>query len=96
MSYKLKFLKSAFKEWNKLDPAVKKQFKKNLEKRLENPHVEKSRLRGYKNLYKIKLPSLGYRLAYVVEESEITVFVVTVGRRDRICEILPERLPDSS
>ena len=94
MSYKLKFFKSALKEWKKLDPVVKNQLKKQLERRLENPHVETSRLRGYKNLYKIKLRSLGYRLAYVVKEKEITIFVVSVGRRDKIYELLKGKLRD--
>ncbi len=95
MSYRLKFFKSALKEWKKLDPVVKNQFKKQLERRLENPHVVTSRLRGYKNLYKIKLRSLGYRLAYVVKEKEITIFVVSVGRRDKIYELLKDKLRDS-
>lgn len=95
MSYKLKFIKSALKEWRKLDSVVKDQFKKQLKKRLENPHMETSRLRGYKNLYKIKLRSLGYRLAYVVKESEITIIVISVGRRDRIYEELKDRLRES-
>ena len=79
---------------NKLDPVVKNQFKKQLERRLENPHVETSRLRGYKNHYKIKLRSLSYRLAYVVKEMEITIFVVSVGRRDRIYDLLKDKLRD--
>jgi len=74
---------------------VRNQFKKQLERRLENPHVETSRLRGYRNLYKIKLISLGYRLAYVVKENEITIFIVSVRRRDKIYELLTDKLPDS-
>ncbi len=92
MSYRLKFIKSAFKEWKKLDPLIKNQFKKKLEKRLENPRVESARLKGYKDLYKIKLRSLGWRLAYVVKESEITIYVICVGRRDNIYGILKDRL----
>ena len=95
MSYKLKFFKSALKEWKNLDPVVKNHFKKQLERRLENPHVDTSRLRGYKNLYKIKLRSVGYRLAYVVRESEITIYVIAVGRRDKIYEVLKEKLRNS-
>jgi len=74
---------------------VRNQFKKQLERRLENPHVETSRLRGYRNLYKIKLISLGYRLTYVVKENEITIFIVSVRRRDKIYELLTDKLPDS-
>lgn len=92
MTYKLKFFKSAYKEWQKLDSHVQNQFKTHLEKRIEKPHIESAKLRGYANLYKIKLRSVGYRLAYLVEEKEICVYVICVGRRDKIYEILPLRL----
>ncbi len=95
MSYRLKFIKSALKEWKKLDPLIKSQFKKKLRGRLENPRVESARLKNYKNLYKIKLRALGYRLAYVVKESEITIYIISVGRRDRIYGVLKDRLQDS-
>ncbi|MFH1491596.1 MAG: type II toxin-antitoxin system RelE/ParE family toxin [Pseudomonadota bacterium] len=88
MNYKLKFLPSALKEWHKLAPEIKKQFKVHLQKRLENPHIDSARIRGYKNYYKIKLRSVGYRLVYEVEEKEITVYVICVGRRDTIYKIL--------
>ncbi len=94
MRHRLKFVKSAFKEWKKLDPLIKNQFKRQLEKRLENPRMETARLKGYKDLYKIKLGSLGYRLAYIVKESEITIYVISVGRRDTIYGILKDRLRD--
>jgi mRNA interferase RelE/StbE len=92
MTYKLMFFESAYKEWQKLDPHVQKQFKTHLKKRLENPHVASAKLRGYPNLYKIKLKSVGYRMAYLVEDKEISVYVICVGRRDKIYEILPRRL----
>ena len=88
MTYKLKFFKSAFKEWKKLDPYLHKQFKVHLEKRLKNPHVESARLKGHPNLYKIKLKSMGYRLAYLAEDKEITVYVICIRRRDKIYDIL--------
>ena len=62
MSYELGFLPSALKEWQKLDNSVKMQFKKKLKERLENPKVAKDKLRGYENIYKIKLKDAGYRL----------------------------------
>jgi mRNA interferase RelE/StbE len=92
MRYKLKFIKTALKEWRKLDPLIKKHFKKKLAQRLENPRVESARLKNYENLYKIKLRALGYRLAYVVRESEITIYVISVGRRDKIYQDMKDRL----
>ena len=62
MSYELGFLPSALKEWQKLDNSVKMQFKKKLVERLETPKVAKDKLRGYENIYKIKLKDAGYRL----------------------------------
>ena len=91
MSYKLKFLPSALKEWRKLAPEIRAQFKTHLHRRLEKPHIDTARIRGYKNHYKIKLRSVGYRLVYEVEEREITLYVICVGRRDSIYKILKRR-----
>jgi len=73
----------AFKEWNKLDKAIKEQFKKKLKERLNNPRVESSRLSGMKDRYKIKLRSAGYRLVYEVDDGVIVVTVVAIGKRER-------------
>lgn len=54
MTYKIKFLPSALKEWRKLAPPLQKQFKKKLLERAENPHNIASQLRGFENTYKIK------------------------------------------
>jgi len=94
MSYRLRFIKSAFREWKKLDPFIKSQFREHLKERLEHPHVESARLKGHIDLYKIKLKSVGYRLAYALNESEITVYVISVARRDKIYELLKDRLQD--
>lgn len=83
MSYKLKFLPSALKEWKKLGPAIRAQLKKKLEERLVEPVVPADRLTGFKNHYKIKLRSAGYRLVYEVDQGEISVIVITVGKRER-------------
>ncbi len=83
MSYKLTFHPKALKEWRKLDSAIAKQFKKKLEERLENPRVPKDKLSGFENVYKIKLRSSGFRLAYEVKEDEIVIFVLAVGKRDK-------------
>ena len=91
MSYKLKFLPSALREWRKLAPEIKEQFKAHLSLRLENPNIDSARIRGYKHHYKIKLRSVGYRLVYEVEEKEFTVYVIGVGRRDTIYKMLKKR-----
>jgi mRNA interferase RelE/StbE len=88
MTYKLKFLPSALKEWRKLAPEIKEQFKSHLSRRLENPHIDSARIRGYKHHYKIKLRSAVYRLVYEIAEKAISVYVICVGRRDTIYKIL--------
>ncbi|BBO21079.1 MAG: RelE toxin [Rhodocyclaceae bacterium] len=83
MTYSLAFRETALKEWKKLDPPIREQFKKKLVERLERPRVESARLSGMPDCYKIKLKSAGYRLVYQVEDRTVTVVVVAVGRRER-------------
>jgi mRNA interferase RelE/StbE len=83
MIYKLKFHPKAFKEWKKLSQDIKQQFKKVLKIRLQQPHVQSAKLTAsLKNCYKIKLRSIGYRLIYQVNDNEICIVIIAVGRRD--------------
>lgn len=81
--YRLKFLPIALKEWKKLGFTIQIQFKKKLSERLEDPHVPSARLHGYKNYYKIKLRTLGFRLVYEVIDQALVVIVIGVGKRDK-------------
>ena len=83
MSYNLKFLPTALKEWKKLDSTIQHQFKKKIAERLEKPHIRSSRLSGFENHYKIKLRTSGYRLVYEVIDSNLVVLVITVGKREK-------------
>jgi mRNA interferase RelE/StbE len=83
MTYELEFKKSALKEWKKLGATVQSQFKKKLANILDNPHISSSKLSGGNELYKIKLRDAGYRLVYEVNDTVITVTVISVGKRDR-------------
>ena len=83
MSYRLEFLPSARKEWNKLGPTIRQQFVKKLRERLEHPRVVAAALHGMPDHYKIKLRQLGYRLVYRVSDEIVTVTVVAVGKRER-------------
>ncbi|OED45606.1 addiction module toxin RelE [Endozoicomonas sp. (ex Bugula neritina AB1)] len=83
MIYELEFKTSALKEWNKLNPAVKDQFKKILERRLSDPHVPSAKVIGAPNLYKIKLRQLGFRLVYSVSDKTVTISVIAIGKRNR-------------
>ena len=83
MTYDLQFHEKALKEFQGLDPAVKKRLKRKLKERLEVPHVDAARLSGHRNRYKIKLKSPGIRLVYEVVDDLLIVFVLAVDKRER-------------
>lgn len=82
-SYRLQFGRNALRQWKKLDPDTKRQFSKKLESILENPHIPSARLHGFRNSYRVKLRSVGYRLGYKVIDDRLIVLVISVGRRDK-------------
>ena len=82
MTYSLEFKPKALKEWKKLDHSIKLQFHKKLGERLVTPRVPHSKLSGFPNVYKIKLRSSGFRLAYEVVDEKIVVMVLSVGKRE--------------
>ncbi len=81
MTYNLKFLPTALKEWEKLDNSIRNQLKKKLKERLINPCIPGNELRGFKNHYKIKLRTSGYRLVYEVVDEGICILVI--GKRNK-------------
>ena len=83
MTYELAFVESALKEWRKLAPQIREQFKGKLQERLEHPHVVSARLHGLPDCYKIKLRAVGYRLVYQVDDKVVLVTVIAVGKRDK-------------
>jgi len=94
MTYKLKFTDISNKEYKKLNSTIQEQFKKKLKERLENPRVQKDKLSGYENVYKIKLRSSGFRLAYEVKDEQILVLVLSVGKieNNKVYENLKDRI----
>ena len=82
MTYYLEYMPKALKKWNKLDISIKKQFYKKLQERVKNPKVQKDKLSGYSDIYKIKLRSSGFRLLYEVQDEQIVVLVLSVGKRE--------------
>ncbi|WP_049622763.1 type II toxin-antitoxin system RelE family toxin [Frateuria defendens] len=83
MTYSLEFVASALKEWRKLSPVVRDQFKSKLAERLERPHVPAARLHGLPDCYKIKLRTAGCRLVYRVDDRVVVVTVIAVGKREK-------------
>ncbi|MCI5143428.1 MAG: type II toxin-antitoxin system RelE/ParE family toxin [Candidatus Electrothrix sp. ATG1] len=93
MPYKLKFLPTALKEWEKLDGSIRNQLKKKLESVLNSPEIPANRLRNFEHHYKVKLRSSGYRLVYEVISDEVVVLVIAIGKREgnRIYEVAKQR-----
>lgn len=83
MNYELVFDPRAYKEWKKLGATVKTQFKKKLAEVLVQPRIEKARLHQFPDCYKIKLRTSGYWLVYQVRDNVVTVFVVSIGKREK-------------
>ena len=82
-TYKLRFHEQAWREWQALDASVREPLKKKLAERQLNPRVPASALHGMTDCYKIKLHSVGYRMIYRVDESEIFIIVIATGKRDK-------------
>jgi mRNA interferase RelE/StbE len=82
-TYRLKFVPSAWAEWQALDGSVKEPLRKLLKKRLNNPHMPGAALHGeLAGFYKIKLRKQGYRLVYGVEYDALVVMVMAVDKRE--------------
>ena len=83
MRYKLRFHEKALREWQQLDASIREPLKKKLAERLETPRVPAAALHGMPDCYKIKLHSVGYRLIYRVDETDVFVTVIATGKRDK-------------
>jgi len=78
-TYRLEFLPSALKEWDKLGASIRDQFAKRLRERLDNPRIYTARLSDMPDCYKIKLRTAGYRLVYRVNDKIVVIIVIAVG-----------------
>ena len=82
-TYRLKFTAAALAEWKALDGSIKETFRKLLKKRMLQPHLPGSALKGpLIGCYKIKLRQQGYRLIYTVEDEVLIVLVLTISKRE--------------
>jgi mRNA interferase RelE/StbE len=81
--YRLRFESQAWEEWKSLDGAPKQALRDALIKRLDNPHVPGSALKGeLAGCYKIKLLKAGYRLVYEVLDEVVVLLVLAVDKRE--------------
>ena len=92
MIYELAIHPEAEREWNKLDESVKKRFKQKLQKeRLTQPRVAKDALHGLPDLYKIKITTPQFRLAYHVNDNTGLLTILAVSSRDDVYALLQSR-----
>jgi mRNA interferase RelE/StbE len=83
MPFELAFQTEALREWRKLTPGIREQFKNKPIQWLTEPRVPASKLRGSSNRTKIRLRAAGYPLVAGVRDHELLVLVVAVGKRQR-------------
>ncbi len=90
--YTLQFVPAALDEWNALDSSIKEILRTALRKRLEQPKLPGSALKGkLTGCYKIKLLKQGYRLIYEVLDTQVVVLVLAVNKReDALAYLLAE------
>lgn len=82
-AYELHFHKDALAEWEKLDAGMRERLKKKLVRRLQNPFVDSSLLKGeLAGLYVIRSHKDGLRLVYEGNTSLKTLTVASVGKRE--------------
>ncbi|MBL0123879.1 MAG: type II toxin-antitoxin system RelE/ParE family toxin [Betaproteobacteria bacterium] len=83
---------AAEKEWARLDNSVKARFKTRLAERLENPPVANAALSGARDLYRIKITSPQFRLAYHIDDASRRLTILAVTSRDDVYDALASRL----
>lgn len=92
MPYQLAIDSAAEKEWARLDSSVKARFKTELAERLKNPRVANAALSGSPDIYKIKITTPQFRLAYQVDDAAKRLTILAVTSRDDVYDALSGRL----
>ena len=93
MAYRLANHPEAEREWAKLDESIRQRFRKKLiGERLLQPRVVKDALHGAPDLYRIKITTPQYRLAYHVNDADHIVTLLAISTRDDVYALLRGRL----
>jgi mRNA interferase RelE/StbE len=77
------FRPKAAKAFKKLDPALQKQVARKLSERKTNPKVLTDSVREIPGAYKIKLRASGFRLIYLVRDTQLVILILSIGKRER-------------
>ena len=94
MSYKIRYYRSFYKEFNKIPNTHQKKIKNILLKLVNNPQIRLS------NTVPLKLRSKGvfrtrignYRLIYQINKQKKTILIVGIGTRGKVYKILSKLL----
>jgi len=80
--YRLKFVPDAWREWQALDGSIKQALKPPLAKRLQNPMSPAHSCTRIGGLLQDQTAQARLPLVYVVEDDELVVLVLSVGKRE--------------
>jgi mRNA interferase RelE/StbE len=84
--YKLVFLRSAEKEFKKLDFVVQKQIRSKLETLCSNPMALENNIKALKGEYqgKYRLRVSQYRVIFQIKESQLIIIIVRIRHRREV------------
>ena len=89
MNYDLAIHPDAEREWGKPDESIRRRFEQKLQKeRLTHPRAAKDALHGLQDVYKIKITTPQFRLAYHVNDQLRLVTILAVSSRDDVYALL--------
>lgn len=84
-TYTIEFVKSARKEFERLDKNIRAKTAEALNLLAQNPYSELlkiKKMKGASNLYRIRLGD--YRLVYEIRNDRLVVIVIKVGHRREV------------
>lgn len=88
-NYKIEFDEAAIKDLDSLTPKARKQISEAVKKLKEDPRSAGSKLKGYKNLYRLRTGD--YRIVYAIEDDVLVILIIAVGPRKEIYDLLKRR-----
>jgi len=83
MNYKVIFIEDVYKDLQKLDKSLQIEILKVIKKLEENPYLGKPLKGNLKNFYKIYVFRKKYRIVYTLEENNLIILIVGIGKRDK-------------
>lgn len=84
--YKLVFLKSAQKEFKKIDKVMQKHIENKLRKLAKNPDILQNNITPLKGNHKgkFRLRVLEYRVVFQVKNKELLIIIVRIAHRKEV------------